>query len=98
MLSYVDVLASIISNRAVKTKSGEDFKVIFEYENLAQVEAIGIFATVLKINSALQAAKINYDTNYSGSDRALKTLSFESNIAYVDFESGYYRVKQIWIC
>jgi hypothetical protein len=35
MLSYVDVLASIISNRAVKTKSGEDFKVIFEYENLA---------------------------------------------------------------
>jgi hypothetical protein len=32
-------------------------------------EAIGIFATVLKINSALQAAKINYDTNYSGSDR-----------------------------
>jgi hypothetical protein len=34
MLSYVDVLASIISNR-VKTKSGEDFKVIFEYENLA---------------------------------------------------------------
>jgi hypothetical protein len=30
MLSYVDVLASIISNRAVKTKSGEDFKVIFE--------------------------------------------------------------------
>jgi hypothetical protein len=78
MLSYVDVLASIISNRAVKTKSGEDFKVIFEYENLAQgKEAIGIFATVLKINSALQAAKINYDTNYSGSDRkALKTLSF----------------------
>jgi hypothetical protein len=34
MLSYVDVLASIISN-SVKTKSGEDFKVIFEYENLA---------------------------------------------------------------
>jgi hypothetical protein len=32
MLSHVDVLASIISNRAVKTKSGEDFKVIFEYE------------------------------------------------------------------
>jgi hypothetical protein len=64
MLSYVDVLASIISNRAVKTKSGEDFKVIFEYENLAaRVKAIGIFATVLKINSALQAAKINYDTN-----------------------------------
>jgi hypothetical protein len=23
-------------------------------------------------------------------ERALKTLSFESNIAYVDFESGYY--------
>jgi hypothetical protein len=43
MLSYVDVLASIISNRAVKTKS-EDFKVIFEYENLAAQgkEAIGI--------------------------------------------------------
>jgi hypothetical protein len=37
-------------------------------ENLAAQgkEAIGIFATVLKINSALQ---INYDTNYSGSDR-----------------------------
>jgi hypothetical protein len=78
MLSYVDVLASIISNRAVKTKSGEDFKVIFEYENLAAQgkEAIGIFATVLK-DSALQAAKINYDTNYSGQiERALKTLSF----------------------
>jgi hypothetical protein len=26
-------------------------------------------------------------------ERALKTLFFESNIAYVDFESGYYRVK-----
>jgi hypothetical protein len=40
-------------------------------------EAIGIFATVLKINSALQAAKINYDTNYSGSDRkSFETLSF----------------------
>jgi hypothetical protein len=70
MLSYVDVLASIISNRAVKTKSGEDFKVIFEYENLAAQgkEAIGILLQFL-INSALQAAKINYDTNYSGSDR-----------------------------
>jgi hypothetical protein len=69
MLSYVDVLASIISNRAVKTKSGEDFKVIFE-ENLAAQgkEAIGILLQFL-INSALQAAKINYDTNYSGSDR-----------------------------
>jgi hypothetical protein len=29
-------------------------------------KAIVIFATVLKINSALQAAKINYDTNYMG--------------------------------
>jgi hypothetical protein len=56
----VDVLASIISNRAVKTKSGEDFKVIFEYENLAAQgkEAIGIFATVLKINSALQPLRL----------------------------------------
>jgi hypothetical protein len=89
MLSYVDVLASIISNRAVKTKSGEDFKVIFEYENLAQGKEAGIFATVLKINSALQAAKINYDTNYSGSDRkSFENPFFESNIAYVDFESG----------
>jgi hypothetical protein len=51
-------------------------------------EAIGIFATVLKINSALQAAKINYDTNYSGSDRKSFENPFESNIAYVDFESG----------
>jgi hypothetical protein len=39
-------------------------------------EAIGIFATVLKRYSALQAAKINYDTNYKGQiERALKTLS-----------------------
>jgi hypothetical protein len=43
MLSYVDVLASIISNRAVKTKSGEDFKVIFEYENLAQVKRLLVY-------------------------------------------------------
>jgi hypothetical protein len=42
------VLASIISNRAVKTKSGEE--VIFEYEfSCPGKEAIGIFATVLKI-------------------------------------------------
>jgi hypothetical protein len=42
MLSYVDV--SIISNRAVKTKSGEDFKVIFEYENLAaQVKRLLVY-------------------------------------------------------
>jgi hypothetical protein len=46
------VLASIISNRAVKTKSGEDFKVIFEYENLAAgVKGYWYIATVLKINS-----------------------------------------------
>jgi hypothetical protein len=59
MISYVDALASIVSTRLVKTRSGEDFKVIFD-ENLAAQgkEAIGIFATVLKINSALQAAKI----------------------------------------
>jgi hypothetical protein len=38
MLSYVDVL--LASYRAVKTKSGEDFKVIFEYENLAQVKRL----------------------------------------------------------
>jgi hypothetical protein len=39
----IDVLASIISNRAV----GEDFKVIFEYENLAAQgkEAIGIYSS-----------------------------------------------------
>jgi hypothetical protein len=30
----------------------------------------------------------------TGSDRkSFENLSFESNIAYVDFESGYYRVK-----
>jgi hypothetical protein len=53
MISYVDALASIVSTRLVKTRSGEDFKVIL-YENLAAQgkEAIGIFATVLKINSA----------------------------------------------
>jgi hypothetical protein len=55
-------------------------------------EAIGIFATVLKINSALQAAKINYDTNHSGSDRKSFENPFESNIAYVDLSQGY-RVK-----
>jgi hypothetical protein len=64
-------------------------------------EAIGIFATVLKINSALQAAKINYDTN-CGSDRKSFENPFFEVIAYVDFESGYYRVKAdldllIWI-
>jgi hypothetical protein len=76
MLSYVDVLASIISNRAVKTKSGEDFKVIFEYDLAAGKEAIGIFATVLKINSALQAAKINYDTNYSADRKSFENPFF----------------------
>jgi hypothetical protein len=66
MLSHVDVLA-IRRNRAVKTKVVKTLK-YFEYENLAAQgkEAIGIFATVLKINSALQAAKINYDTNTAG--------------------------------
>jgi hypothetical protein len=39
------MLASNHATRAVKTKSGEDFKVIFEYENLnGGKEAIGIFA------------------------------------------------------
>jgi hypothetical protein len=34
----------VSSNRAVKTKSGEDFKVIFEYENLAaQVKRLLVY-------------------------------------------------------
>jgi hypothetical protein len=58
MISYVDALASIVSTRLVKTRSGEDFKVIFD-ENLAQgKEAIGIFATVLKINSSFRQLRL----------------------------------------
>lgn len=90
--SHADVLANIIKTRAGKQASGEDYTAIFESENLAAQgkEAIGIFATVLKINSAIQVAKINYDTNYAHVDRKSfdNPFFFESSISYTDFETG----------
>lgn len=91
-VTHANVLANIAGTRLQGPRSGEDYRVIFEYENLnAQgKEAIGIFATTLKINSALQSAKINYDTNYKHSGRMSyeNPFFFKNSIEYVDFETN----------
>lgn len=91
-ITHSSVLAGIIGTRLQGPRSGEDYRVIFEYENLnAQgKEAIGIFATTLKINSAMQSAKINYDTNYKHSGRTSyeNPFFFKNSITYVDFETN----------
>ena len=48
--------------------SGEDYGAIFLYEQLAAQgkESIGVFATVLKITSAIQYAKMNFDEFFAG--------------------------------
>jgi hypothetical protein len=92
MQSHANVLADIAGTRFEGPRNGENYTVIFEYENLAAQgkEAIGIFATVLKINSAIQAAKINYDTNYKNADRASYSnpFFFNNKLEYVNFETG----------
>lgn len=49
--------------------NGEDYTAIYEAEDVAAQgkESIGVYATVLKITSAIQAAKIEYDNEYSAS-------------------------------
>lgn len=92
LTSHATALANIVGTRNSRQRSGEDFKAIFEYENLAAQgkEAIGIFATVLKINSAIQTAKINYDTNYASADRVSydNPFFFNNSIEYVDFTTN----------
>jgi hypothetical protein len=85
----MDRLAKL--DTTTKTRySGENYTAIFQYENLAAQgkEAIGIYATVLKINSAIQAAKINFDYNYKNKlgRQQSNPFNFVHSITYTNTE------------
>lgn len=70
---------------------GESYMPIFIYEELSAQgkESIGVFATVLKVNSAIQTSKNVFDEKYASSyNRAKTPFVFKNVLEYYDVVDG----------